>query len=120
MLLLSVNHKRISIKSVRILIAFCLINIFQGHEYVVRSLIELGATVNAEDKTKQTPLHLAAYNGKSFRHLTHWTFPFSIKKFPIVYLGHGNVVRLLIQLGAKVDAEDENRATPLHKAAFKG
>ena len=35
---------------------------------MVRALIELGADVDAEDENKETPLHLAAVNGKSFAH----------------------------------------------------
>lgn len=37
-----------------------------------------------------------------------------------INLGNENAVRALIELGAKVDAEDENKETPLHYAAFRG
>lgn len=34
--------------------------------------------------------------------------------------GQANVVRALIELGAKVDAVDTTQRTPLHRAAFEG
>lgn len=39
-----------------------------GQENVVRTLIALGATVDAEDNFKQTPLFDAAYFGNSVMH----------------------------------------------------
>lgn len=35
-----------------------------GHVNVVRALIAIGAKVNAEDRQKYSPLHLAAIGGK--------------------------------------------------------
>ena len=51
----------ISIKSLPILI-----DIFLDHANIIRTLIELGASVDAEDERQKTPLHYAATNGKSF------------------------------------------------------
>lgn len=42
--------------------------LFLGHDNIVRTLIELGAQVDAEDKNKRTPLHHAAALGKSITH----------------------------------------------------
>ena len=38
----------------------------QGHEKVIRALVELGAKVDVEENNKITPLYEAAANGKSF------------------------------------------------------
>lgn len=42
-----------------------------GHEHIIRLLVQSGAKVDAEDKSKQTPLHHAAIRGISVEHL-HW------------------------------------------------
>ena len=51
-------------------------------------------------------------------------FHISIESFLIVVspiiLGHEKVVRAVIEFGANVDAQDENRETPLIRAALKG
>jgi len=62
----------------------------------VRLLLDMGAQVDAEDDTKKTPLHWAAWNG------------------------HIEIARLLIKRGAQVDAEDKYKQTPLHMAAYNG
>ena len=54
------------------------LNIFLGDEKVVRALIELGAKVNAENNRKITPLHHAAFWGKSFAHLHLMNFQYSL------------------------------------------
>ncbi len=60
---------------------------------VLRLLIQHGADVNARNKTRSTPLHLASSNSSI------------------------DDVRLLIQHGADVIARDEDHSTPLHLAA---
>ena len=55
-----------------------------GDIVAVRRLLERGANVNARDNSQETPLHHAAYWGKT------------------------EVAALLIQKGAKVNARDEN------------
>ena len=59
----------------------------------VRQLIVHGADIAARDKTRLTPLHLAAFSG-SFE-----------------------TVRLLIDHGADVTAQDGRSVTPLHFAS---
>ena len=59
----------------------------------VRLLIEHGADVAAQDKTRSTALHLAALSGGS------------------------ETVRLLLDHGADVSIRDESHQTPLHLAS---
>ena len=61
MQLVKVNRLNVSIKTVLFIWVSSII--FPGHVDVVRALIEAGATINATDLTKYTPLHLAAFNG---------------------------------------------------------
>lgn len=87
-----------------------------GYENIVRVLIEHGAKVNAEDDAKSTPLHEAAANGKVFS--LHSIFSRFIWYFFLTFSGHENVVRALIENGAKVDAENNGGRTPLQRAIY--
>ena len=73
----------------------------------------------AEDRNKETPLHVAAYWGKSIisRPLNYFFF---IRLPLVTFLGREKVVRTLIELGAQVDAKDEYQETPLFNAAYLG
>lgn len=62
-----------------------------GYEETVKTLIKLGADINALTDTKQTPLHLAAISGQCC------------------------IVEHLINNGAKIDVFDKQQMTPLHK-----
>lgn len=54
-------------------------------------------------------------------HTSFKSFLCSLKLFfRINCLGHEKIVRALIELGAKVNAEDNNKETPLHRAADWG
>lgn len=85
---------------------------------MARILIENGTDVNAKEKTRFTPLHLAALNGNclSFYFLKKKTLPFNFNLFT----GHVEVVGLLIEKGAEVNAKDLDEYTPLHLAAHYG
>ena len=60
---------------------------------VVRQLIDHGADVAAQDETKSTPLHLAAFSASV------------------------EIVQMLIERGANVVAQDGSNVTPLHCAS---
>ncbi|KAK1765274.1 ankyrin repeat-containing domain protein [Phialemonium atrogriseum] len=68
----------------------------EGHEAVVKLLLEGGASVDAKDRDGQTPLWRAAWGG------------------------HEAVVKLLLEGGASVDAKDQDGQTPLWRAAGEG
>ena len=67
-----------------------------GHEAVVRLLLDSGADPDIEDIYGRTPLHLAAWNG------------------------HEVVTKLLLDNGADPDVKDDDGETPLHCAASDG
>lgn len=65
---------------------------YNGSSEAAKLLIEAGADVFDEDVSCQTALHTAAENG------------------------HVDIVRLLVEKGAKIDASDDRGCTPLYKA----
>jgi len=67
-----------------------------GYEETVKTLVSIGASVNARTDTNQTPLHLAAVGGQT------------------------KVVRYLVMNNAKINALDDDQMTPLHRACLFG
>jgi ankyrin repeat protein len=67
-----------------------------GHDSVVEFLIASKADVNARSVNENTPLHLAALNGRK------------------------RAAKLLIAAGANVNAKDNDGGTPLHDAVSQG
>jgi ankyrin repeat protein len=67
-----------------------------GHEDVVRVLLEGGANADMTNNLQQTALHYTAWNGNL------------------------DMCRLLLDLGAKVDPLDKWKDSPLHSAAWGG
>ena len=63
---------------------------------MVKLLLSKGALVNAKNATQYTPLHEAAYSGRT------------------------DIAKILIKKGGKVNAKDISQATPLHYAALAG
>jgi ankyrin repeat protein len=102
---------------------------------VTRLLVEHGADINAQDKDKTTPLHLALYcgnleivrvllgcgansNAKNALGLTplHMVSHGSVRFDDRCYLA--SVAELLLKHGADINARDKDNATPLHLASY--
>ena len=96
---------------------------FSGFLNIVQLLIEHGADVTSRDDGRRTPLHLASclvsVNAASLlcRHRSGANGQDDCSHEP--YL-KADMVRLLIDHGADVAAQDEAHSTPLHFAAFWG
>jgi hypothetical protein len=67
-----------------------------GHEAIVKLLLDKGAKLEIEDQYGRTPLSRAAANG------------------------HEAIVKLLLDKGAKLEIKDQYGRTPLSRAAVKG
>ena len=112
-----------------------------GHVETVQALVDSGASINAENQTKQTPVMLAvkSCSVKLLQAMTssgdfHPDTPFHDDSDGIVaifqrttFLHHGaaagnsDFVRALLDLRASVNAtNDPSKETPLHVAAQKG
>ena len=97
---------------------------FSGFPEIVGLLLECGASVAAQDESRRTPLHLAsswvsATQVTLFRNSADVNgqemFSYDVKsKF------QADTVKLLINYGADVTAQDETYQTPLHLATFSG
>jgi ankyrin repeat protein len=68
----------------------------EGHESVVKVLLESGADVDVADICRKTPLHFACQEG------------------------HESVIKMLVENGADIDVADFCRMTPLHFACQEG
>jgi ankyrin repeat protein len=100
-----------------------------GNLEEVRSLIDRGARVDAEDNIKRTPLHRAAWRGQAevagllIDRGARVDAEDNIKWTPLHWAAaydRTEVMRLLLDRGANVDAEDAAKQTPLHFAALHG
>lgn len=73
--------------------------------------------MNAENEYKETPIFFAANSGKFVRNLLC-----ALKSFfffnVISFSGEVEIFRILVENGAKVDIEIENKVTPLHYAVY--
>ena len=100
---------------------------YNGHEAIVRLLLEAGADKEAKDNDGFTPLINAAYNGHEavVRLLLEAGADKEAKDNdgdPLIIAamsGHEAIVRLL-EAGADKDAKDKNGHTPLLEAAARG
>lgn len=92
--------------------------IWNGHFAVAKYLIDKGADVNAKTKKGATPLKYAA---KAGLYQAAWK-PFTNDATGgyVQYDGQLEMVKLLVSKGAKVDAADEDNATPLMNAVDNG
>lgn len=101
----------------------------------VSALVDAGANVDAEDREGRTPLHWAPFSRSGAAKWNSWDFTFARRCFPderlesiadvIKTVRHQaelvrsdpEVVRVLLDAGAKLSVRDKRGATPLHYAA---
>ena len=102
-----------------------------GNIEVMRTLLEYGANVGAEDKEGRTPLHQATSNwsvesGPMCMLLEHGadvnarTIDSSTLLLATVKYENIEVVRALLDIDANVAAENEEGRSPLHQATSSG
>jgi len=103
----------------------------EGHEAVLRYLVEGRAQVNLQNKSRHTPLHRAAANGHEaacrFLVLSAGAQVDALSKnsnTPLMLAtgnGHERIVRFLIEEGrAQIDLQNACENTPLHRATMRG
>lgn len=105
-----------------------------GHENVVFKLIQAGADINIRTDGGATALHLASYSGQSSKNsdnsavleIQSTFLPFVIcKSKPLLssfflHLDSENIVATLLEVGADVNAGDDDYYTSLHVVAYMG
>ena len=101
---------------------------YRGHVKVARVLCDLGAAVSAPDKDGYTAMysaicagHIKVFNlllkrGADFLTPTNGWLPLHLASWH----GHLQIVRRLIEKGARVRAQDKDGCTALHRAARRG
>ena len=102
---------------------------FKGHVDTAKQLLDHHATIDALDKSKETPLHMAAGEGHVdtakilLEHQAAVDALNNMKNTPLHYAannGHTNTAKLLLEHQASVDALNHAKNTPLHNAANNG
>lgn len=105
-----------------------------GHESAFKILLEQGANINdTHGSWRNTVLNSAALSGyflwilhfSSFLHFTHtlifsWIVCNYVRTFISFCLGNINIIKILLENGADVNAKSNEGDTPLHIAAKKG
>lgn len=92
-----------------------------GEASVGKILIENGAEVNARDNDNETPLHFCAGEGsRIYSDFYIWIFLWKIDWTYNIFQGNDDMVKLLIENGAFVNARDVDEQTPIFWSAEDG
>ena len=95
-----------------------------GHMAIAKALIKHGAKVNVQDKWQCTPLHKAVVRDREDMAqllLNYGACDFGGNLLQCAILSNmDNIVQLMIERGAEVNATDITGQTPLHSAAKYG
>ncbi|KAI0192069.1 ankyrin repeat-containing domain protein [Xylaria flabelliformis] len=99
-----------------------------GHETLVRLLMERGADFKAKNEDQYMPLHLAVENGHEAvtKLLLEEGADIDAKGFEMTPLhlatrnGHEAIIKMLLERGANTNAKNEDNYTPLHLAVWNG
>jgi len=100
-----------------------------GHVEVVRTLLEHGADMTAQNEDGSTPLHRASRRGcvevlrVLLEHGADATAQDKNRSTPLhqaSIAGHVDSMRILLQYGVDATAQDKNGWTPLHLASYEG
>lgn len=101
----------------------------RGDLQAVQALCKVEGAVRARDKAGMTPLHYAAFQGRTeaarvlLKSGAPVDAPDAIGMTPLhaaAYGGHEETLRVLLDAQAPVDAQDSFGMTPLHYAALNG
>lgn len=88
---------------------------------IVDLLIRNGTNVNASNNLNNTALILAAENGNfQIKHCKVKFFVMELSEQIFIYLGHKEIVQLLIKSNADLDAKNKDNNTALKSAATNG
>ncbi|MTI11730.1 ankyrin repeat domain-containing protein [Sansalvadorimonas verongulae] len=100
-----------------------------GHDKVVKILVDAGAKLNQQINNGATPLYIAAEKGHAEvvqilvdagAKLNQQTIDSATPLFIAAQQGHAEVVQILVDAGAKLNQQTNDGATPLYIAAQNG
>jgi ankyrin repeat protein len=102
-----------------------------GSKNIVQALIERGCRINAMDKHRRVPLHIACQSGNldvcklllNMNEISLLNYADDAKMLPLHYaanLCHTHIISLLLEEGSNVFAADNEGRAPLHFVCKKG
>lgn len=102
----------------------------KGYVFITQCLLDIGAPIELKNEMEQTPLHLAAWHGRTkivkdlIKHSkTAINSEDEEGNTPLhmaALAGHDNVIKALLEVGANIEARNSHLWTPLDCAASRG